>query len=270
MKKVSVGGLVSYHVHTQWSDGADLSRLMVQAAEEAGLLEVGVSDHYTLHPSGFIPWSMDPDRLEDYVKDIKSLEGEYRIPVRLGLEADFFPQTSNELSELIRRHPFDYIIGSVHFAGEFPLDESPKHWEELDENSRNDVWREYWMLVKHMAECGCFDICGHLDLPKKFGYRATVPMDEEIRSALDALAAAGMTVEINTAGWSKPVGEAYPSLSLLRECKVRNIPILISSDAHVTTRIAWEYPRAFDLARKAGYEGSVRYQGRRRFFTPFN
>lgn len=266
----SIGSLVSYHVHTQWSDGADSSGMMVKAAKDAGLLEVGVSDHFTMHPSEVIPWSMHLDKLRDYVEEITIVAGQSDIPVRLGLEADFFPQTVQSLSELIEKYPFDYIIGSVHFAGDFPIDESPRLWDSLDENSRNQIWRQYWGLTRLMAESGCFDICGHLDLPKKFGYRATTPLEHEIRMALDSIAEAGMAIEINTAGWSKPVGEAYPSLCLLRNCRERDIPILISADAHNIRRIAWEYPRAVSLAREAGYEGSIRYCGRERFFSPFN
>lgn len=264
------GSLVSYHVHTLWSDGADSSRMMANAAREAGLLEVGVSDHFTMHPHEVIPWSMQLDQLKDYVEEITAIAGEVGIPVRLGLEADFFPQTVHSLAALINKHPFDYIIGSIHFAEDFPIDESSKLWEKLDEHSRNQVWRTYWGLTRQMAESGCFDICGHLDLPKKFGFEATASMGDEIQLALDSIAKAGMAVEINTAGWSKPVGEAYPSPSLLRECKSRDIPILISADAHNSRRIAWEYPRAVNLALEAGYEGTVRYQGRERFFATFS
>ena len=43
----------SYHNHTRWSDGKGTPEAMVAAASTQGLPEVGLSDHYVLHPDGF-------------------------------------------------------------------------------------------------------------------------------------------------------------------------------------------------------------------------
>jgi len=41
-----------------------------------------------------------------------------------------------------------------------------------------------------------------------------------------------MSIELNSAGFRKPIGEAYPSLELLELAYEKNIPITFGSDAH--------------------------------------
>ncbi len=60
--------ITSYHNHTKWSDGWGTVAETLEAARVLELDEVGVSDHWVLHPEGRTPrWSMDPDRLGEYV-----------------------------------------------------------------------------------------------------------------------------------------------------------------------------------------------------------
>ena len=51
-------------------------------------------------------------------------------------------------------------------------------------------------------------------------------------AALRAVAAAGIALELNTAGLRKPVGEAYPAPGLLAEARALGIPLTFGSDAH--------------------------------------
>ena len=131
------------------------------------------------------------------------------------------------------------------------------------------IWSTYWRRIIEMAESRVFDIVGHMDLPKKFGYRPSTPMIDLEQKALDAIAAAGMAVEINTSGWHLPADEAYPSPELLCEANRREIPIVISADAHNPQVLARDFPRAKDLAVEAGYTGVVRYAEREAIKDPF-
>ena len=259
--------LTSYHNHTNWSDGAPTLAAQIQAAKAAGLDELGISDHYVLLPDGReVEWSMPLDMLGEYVLQIRSAAHEVRgLVLRLGIEADFVPETVDELRERLAPHPWDYVIGSVHSVDGFPIDDDPKFWDALTPEERNEKWRLYWTRIRQMAESGVYDFVGHLDLPKKFGHRPTVDFSAEEASALDAIAAADMAIEINTAGWSLPAAEAYPSLRLLQEARRRDIPLLINADAHFPEFLTRDFDRARDLAREAGYTELVRYEERRRF-----
>ena len=257
--------LTSYHTHTRWSDGSDTLPPYVEAARRHGLDELGVSDHYTLSPHGATPsWSMQPERLAEYVGDIRDEAGTtHGLAIRLGLEADFFPETVEDLRARLVGQPFDYVIGSVHFIDRFPIDKDVSDWAGLPPGERDDVWRRYWQRVRALAESRVFDVVAHLDLPKKFGYRPTVHLAGEAGSALDAIASAGMAIELNTAGWDKPAAEAYPSPELLHAARKRGIPLLITADAHAPGELTRHFGAARALARAAGYTTLVRCEGRR-------
>jgi len=264
--------LINYHSHTNWSDGQAALEEMIAGAQAAGLAEFGISDHYAPFPDGRqVDWALSPAFLPEYVERVlaaKEAETSGLI-VRLGLEIDFFPETIEQAKETLARYPFDYLIGSVHFVKPgprfFPIDFDASYWEALSPEEVNTVWRLYWRQVRALAESDCCDFIGHLDLPKKYGYLPTVDLTAEANAALDAIAAAGLAIEINTAGWQKPIGEAYPSLSLLRAAHGRDIPLLINADAHTPATAAAGYHRAHALAREAGYAELVRYERRQRF-----
>jgi histidinol-phosphatase (PHP family) len=173
-----------------------------------------------------------------------------------GLEADFFPETIDQLRELTAAHKLDYIIGSVHFVDRFPIDENSENWDSLDENDRNDVIRCYWSRVAGMAKTGFFSFAGHLDLYKKFGHRPTVDISTDIAHALDAIAEAEMAVEISTAGLHKRAEEIYPSADILRECRRRKIPVLITADAHRADDLTRDYDKAKELMKIVGYDSA--------------
>jgi histidinol-phosphatase (PHP family) len=262
--------LTSYHNHTNWSDGAATLAAQIQAARRAGIDELGVSDHYVLRSGGDpVEWSMDLGLLGDYVFQLRAAAAETRdVVLRVGIEADFFPETVERLRETLAEYPFDYVIGSVHYVDGFPIDRAAGDWSALSEEDRNEKWRLYWRRIREMAESRVYDFAAHLDLPKKFGFRPTVDLGAEELEALEALSASGMAIEINTAGWSLPAAEAYPSLRLLRAARRRGIPLLINADAHFPEFLTRDFDRACALAREAGYSELVRYDRRRAYPVP--
>jgi histidinol-phosphatase (PHP family) len=259
--------ITSYHNHTTWSDGSASLDKMVSGAEQADLDELGISDHFALDPdSKPNAWSMKAESLPEYAAQIRQADADSKgLRVRLGLEVDYYPQTIGRVPGLLDPHPFDYLIGSVHFIGQFPIDLNDASWKDISESARNEVWRCYWSLLRATAETGLFDIIGHFDLPKKFGYFPSMDLTADALETLDAMAEADMAIEINTSGWNKPVKEAYPSLFYLREARRRNIPLVINADAHKPEDLAGHFDRARALAAEAGYTELVRFDQRRRF-----
>jgi histidinol-phosphatase (PHP family) len=84
----------------------------------------------------------------------------------------------------------------------------------------------------------------------------------------DAIEAAGVCVEISSAGLHKPVGELYPDGELLAACRARDVPITLASDAHVPEHVGRDLDLAVELARSAGYETVTLFDGRRRRQEP--
>ena len=77
-------------------------------------------------------------------------------------------------------------------------------------------------------------------------------------AALRAIKAAGVAIELNTAGWRKPVGEAYPAPDLLAQAAALGIPLAFGSDAHHPADVGADFGRAATLARECGYAGVLR------------
>lgn len=263
--------LTSYHVHTNRSDGEAPARDFVKAALDIHLDELGFSDHYVLVTGAKVPaWSMALDELPDYCSEISQIQAEMRgrLAVRCGIEADFDSATAGELAEVLEQYPFDYVIGSVHFVDGFPVDECKQKWDEITQSERNEVALGYLDRIEQMARSGLFDIVGHFDLYKKFGYLPTVDVSEPVASALDAIAESRMALEINASGLVKQIGEPYPSEHILRQCRARSIRVVITADAHVPQDLTRGYEDARALARRAGYDCVVRFEGRQMSACP--
>lgn len=255
----------TYHLHTTLSDGQDTVSAMVAAAAAKGFEVIGISDHFGLRADGTEIFGMRKPAFDGYLRAVEAVrQSNPGIEVRLGLEIDYVPGAEALVAEFTRRAAFDYIIGSLHFLDEFPLDCRADFWEKLSPTQVDDMWRRYWLALRGMVETRAFDFLGHLDIPKKFNFRPQHEPVAEQAAALDAIAQAGLPIEINTGGWDKPCAEAYPSEALLRECCRRGIPIVISDDAHCVAELGRHFPVAADLVKRLGWRECCTFAGRRR------
>jgi histidinol-phosphatase (PHP family) len=270
--------LVDYHMHLRRPDTGGVRRYSADRAEEfvaqaraAGIDEIGFSDHvYFFRQTRElweIPWMVERcgDDLDEYVDAV--LDAKRRgLPVKLGLEVDYFPGIELELSELLAPYPWDYLLGSVHFVDAFPVDQQPGLTDKLP---AGEAWRRYFVWLRNAARSGLFDALAHPDLVKIFGVRAT---DEETHylhvETADAIEAAGVCVEVSAAGLHKPVGELYPDRVLLELCHDRGVPITLASDAHRPEHVGRDVDRAAALAREAGYETVTVFERRERRQEP--
>src|SRR5438067_12234916 len=151
----------------------------VEHAIETGLTEMGFSDHlfmYWLPPDrrdpelGMAEWEHD-----FYIEGVERCRSRYAsdIVIRLATEADFIPGHEQELERILGAYDWDYVIGSVHFIGEWGFDDS-RYSSEFSRHSIDDLYARYFELVATSAETGLFDTIGHSDLIKKFGHRPNV------------------------------------------------------------------------------------------------
>ena len=120
-----------------------------------------------------------------------------------------------------------------------------------------------------MAESKLFDIVGHLDLIKVFKFMPKKDISIIAKDALNAIKKADMTLELNVAGFRKPVKEAYPSTSLLKEAFKLGIPITFSSDAHKPEQVGLFNDEILQIARDAGYSKCALYRKRKRTLINF-
>lgn len=269
-----VTGLPDYHVHTyRCGHAGGISRDFVLKAIERGISEIAFTDHIPLY---FLPRSerdprlaMAEEEFEGYLHEVEALRDEFagRIPVRLGLEADYREGQEEVLASWLGRADWDVVLGSVHWVAGGWID-SPGSAARFEKEGTEGLYDEYYRLLARAARTGLFDVLTHFDLPKKFGNRPTDPRDESEQEAIAAARQAGCAVEISSAGLRKPVGEAYPEARLLANMAVAGIPVTFSSDAHAPVEVGWGYEKTLELARSCGVRQFVTFERRRRVFHP--
>lgn len=244
--------LFDNHMHTPLCKHATGTPLeFAQAALDAGLRGVTFTDHMPMPAWYDADWRMRRDQLGEYVAMVREAREAFRgrLDVRLGLEADFHPGTERWLEEVLSAHPWDYVIGSVHYLGAWGFD-NPAFKDEYERRDLAGLYRHYYALVEGAARSGFFDAIGHLDLPKKFGHRD--PDASAALRALDTVASMDVALDFNTAGWRKDVAEAYPAPNLVREAVARAIPFVLGSDAHQPGEVGHRFDDARAELSEAG------------------
>jgi histidinol-phosphatase (PHP family) len=259
-----------YHTHTplcQHAEGGP--EAFIDAALAAGVTEYGISDHAPARPEPFDDWRMLESQLPDYFDwiDRARRHAGDRLPVRAGLECDWLPGCDGWIADLAGRCDWDYLIGSVHYLGDWDFD-NPKWIGRWQGEDLEAVWTRYWQGYAAMADSGLFDILGHPDLIKKFVRGPDSDLDRFYEPAIGSIAASGCAIEINTAGWHKPCAEAYPAPRFLELARQAGVPLVISSDAHAPAEVARDFPQAIALAKAAGYDETLLFEKRQRKTEP--
>ncbi len=259
-----------YHLHTKWCDHATGEmRDYVEAAIALGLTEIGFAVHMPITIPVPEKLYLTADEMVLYVDECRRLQDEFsgRITIRMGGECDYAPGQEDEIEAAIAAHPFDYVYGSIHFIDGWGHD-CPEYRDRWETGNVAAIYRRYYELLADAARSGTYDMLAHFDLAKKFGYRPQEDVTDAEVAACDAVAVAGMSVEISTGGFAKPVGEQYPSEKILRMLRERDVPICFGSDAHEPGRVGERFDEMHELARKIGWTTVARYEGRRRFDEP--
>lgn len=182
------------------------------------------------------------------------------IPLKIGLEADFFPGKERLLHDLLSAHPFDFVLGSVHTVGMWGFDYSADcGWDGRDVNQ---AYHDYYELLSLAAASGLFDILSHFDVIKVFGYQPSESMEADVEAVLKAVQGSGVCIEVSTAGLRKPVKEMYPAEWILAKAAERQIPITFASDAHYPEEVGQDWEKAIIAARRCGYREYRVFAGR--------
>ncbi|MGE5553009.1 MAG: histidinol-phosphatase [Betaproteobacteria bacterium] len=269
-------GLADYHFHLergpytrQWMER------FLAAGRARGVTEFGVTEHGHRFVEGLAvldnAWVRSHRllHLAEYVEFVQRMMDE-GLPLRLGLEMDYLPGKEKEIRDLLAQASFDFVIGSVHWLDGWGFDFVGEEaclaeWMRRD---RRRVFARYFEILAGAAESRLFEVLGHADLIKIMGLYPEEPWHDLAEPALQAIAAAGVAVEVNTAGLRKPVGEIYPGEWLLRRLHELGVPVTTGSDAHEPEDCGRDFNRAAELLRSCGYREYLVFRGRRRESRP--
>ena len=260
--------LPDLHVHTARCGHAQgVPKDYLACARRLGLAYLGFADHLPLY---WLPpeerdrgLAMPEEELPGYVEEVLSLKGRVGgVAVALGIEADYIPGFEERLRKLLSKHPFDYVLGAVHFIDGWGFD-NPACLEGYAAWKVDDLYARYFELVLQAVRSGLFDVLAHPDLVKKFGYRPGTDVRGLYEEVAGAMAGASVCVEVNTAGLRVPAQEIYPSLEFLKACRRHGVPAAVGSDAHHPGHVAWAWPLAREWLLAAGYRRVVFFEERK-------
>lgn len=235
--------MFDYHMHTTVSfDGRGTPEEMVRAAQRAGLKEICFTDH--------IDYQIGENSLE-FVFDTEEYNRAYDnlkaagLVIRRGMEFGLKEYNKEQLKQDLKRRPFDFVLGSIHFVDE--LDVYFAEWwqgKTVYEAERRYL-EQTLACVRHHDD---FDVLAHLTyLSKTRGHPAPRPIRyEDHRELLDeillTLAQKGKGLELNTSGLDK-CGDFLPGAEYFRRFKELGGEIVtVGSDAHDAKRVG-QYAR---------------------------
>lgn len=241
--------LVDYHIHPFAHGELEIEKnfnlqylkKFIKKAVEKDINEIGFSDHDQFLNK--IDWSI-----------IKKIRNNSQIPVKIGVEFDYRPENVEKIKKSIKTLKPDYTIGSVHHIGKWAFDH-PDYVKVYKSKDINHIYRKYFELILKAIKTELFNIVGHFDLIKLFGYRIEIDsLKKLIKPILREIKTYNMALEVNTNGLNKPIAEIYPSPVILEMAFEEKIPITFGSDAHYPERVGENIYKYTKLIKKIGYK----------------
>lgn len=242
--------LVDYHMHTTFSDGKDHYEDHILEARKKGIAEIGFTDHITLAPVDWCVKEIDYPVLINNLSEICANDHS-GVEVKFGLEVDYFPDKEEELREVIAQFPVDYVIGSVHFLGEWNYDTDKSLYNKW---TNDELYARYFDLVSKAAKSGLFDIMGHLDLIKKFKVWPESDQHHLFEKVIKEIKEADIAIELNTSGIDRPCNDFLPTREIVELAHENQVPITLGSDAHCASQVGRHFNDAINLLHEIGYQ----------------
>ncbi|WP_458699775.1 histidinol-phosphatase [Sulfurospirillum sp. 1307] len=241
---------VDLHNHTtRCNHATGTTHQYIQEAIKHKIKYFGFSDHA---PMDFDPkYRMPFSQMAEYEKEILHVKELYKndINILLAYEVDFL---EGYIDNRVINANVDYLIGSVHFIGKWGFD-NPEFIGEYKNKDIDKIWEEYFEAIKELAKSRLFHIVGHIDLIKVFNFLPKKDIKIIAQDAIKEIKKSGMSVEINAAGFRKPINEAYPSKAIMELLSEYDIPITFGSDAHDPKQVGFKKEEIHALAKEFGY-----------------
>ena len=228
MDKGSKGKMIAnYHTHTcRCGHAVGEDQAYVEKAIERGLKVLGFSDHVPMpFPDGHESRFRVPLRLlDDYVSSVLGLRAEYRedIDIRLGFEAEYYPDLFEAMLRVLSPYPVDYLLLAGHFNDSRETVYNPQT------QFSHDALRTYVDRIIEGMETGKYTYVAHPDLfhyagPERI-YRREMTRLCERAKALD------VPLEINVLGLRE--GRNYPCDRFWTIAAREKNTVIYGSDAH--------------------------------------
>jgi DNA polymerase (family X) len=189
------------HMHSTETDGKDDIPTMAEAAREAGLEYIAITDH---SQSLAMANGLDEERALAHAARIRSVDRQAGVRVLAGIECDIRPDGSMDLDDDCLS-ALDIVIASVHSAFNQDRQQMTDRLLRAIENPHVDI-------IGHPT--------GRLILRRE-------PYPFDFDAIVAAAARHGVALEINCLGDRLDLNDVHARLA-----RDRGVPIVISSDSH--------------------------------------
>ena len=206
--------------------------------------------------------------LDEYVAFAQLVQSE-GLPVKIGLEVDYYRDQMDSVAALLAQYPFDVLIGSVHWLNTWQFDDLDNEVQMREWRGRDvdQCWADYGLALEELAATRVVDVLAHPDVIKVAGFVASDPAALWERVAESAVAM-DVSVECSSAGWFKPAAEQYPAGGLLDRLVERGVTLTTASDAHGLERVGARAQDLAEMLEARGVHELASYQRRRRTMVP--
>lgn len=276
--------LFNLHTHTNFCDGKAKPEEYVTKAIELGYHTLGFSGHAPVPFEN--KFAIKEENLEAYFQEIRRIKKKYQgqINILLSLEIDFIPGITRNFSEFREQAKLDYTIGGVHLIRNKERDDKGlwfidgPYQEKYDEglnkifdgHARKGV-EAYYSQVHEMAATQKPDIIAHFDKIKMHNKNRYFSEKESwykdlVWQLLKYISKeTNCIVEMNTRGLYKKRSDSFfPGPEILEQIHHLNIPITLSSDAHLPEELDGYYNEALKLLSDIGFRELVYFIGKKR------
>jgi DNA polymerase (family X) len=209
------------HCHTVYSDGKATVEQMVRAAEALGMKYITITDH---SPAAHYAGGLDLDTLKRQWAEIEAVQSKVpSVRILRGTESDILADGSLDYPDSIL-DSFDIIIASIHSRMKMDA-------EQMTTRIVNCMKRRHFKVWGHAL--------GRLLLRRE-------PFACDVERILDVVAESNAAIEVNGDPYRLDMEPRW-----IREARKRNIPFIISVDAHSTGALNYiDY--GVHIARRGG------------------
>lgn len=220
--------IANYHTHTWRCNHAEEGEEnYVRHAIFRGLKTLGFSDHTPYpFPGGYCSsYRMCPELLQDYCQCLTALQRKYAgiIDIKIGLEAEYYPDLFPKLLKLVRDTPVSYLILGQHYTD-----------NEIDgvytgaPTESAFILKRYCSQIMDAMQTGYFTYLAHPDLIHFVGSNRLYR--QEMGRLLREANRCGIPLEINFLGLS--TRRHYPSRRFLEIAAEEGCDMVFGCDAH--------------------------------------
>ena len=259
--------IVDLHVHTDNSfDGNHSATFFCERAEFMDLRAIAFTDHCEVDQ--FRGDSAYEKRILQAFFEISKVRSAFRgkLLVLNGIELGQPAYDVDTANEIIKRHDYDQVIGSVH---NLRGGEDFYFMENLTLDQAERLLKEYFNEIINMLDWGGFDILAHLTYPLRYFYsKSNLDIDlnrfkNQVDEILLRTAKSEKSLEINTAALRQPLNKLSPEVDVLKRFKeLGGKYISVGSDAHYAEHLAADIDMAYSAALEAGFDSITFFEKR--------